>query len=492
MIRLSQYAIIDVSPTSVSRDLDADVLHLYTFNQNNRQFRQFVQNDAKEINSREFAFGPYTQNIWLNPTPYFYPEEHIAANFHADSTLQNVLGQGTLPVMQYKTVSLLLSQGYGYTSSFRGITCRVFVKLQNSSEVTLASIYDLAASSNISAANQVLHESQIFNTKLEFEIPDLDYILNSQDADISALRTLLFGSEVPSKLYIEYSAMDPNNIDSIVVSNKQYTIFNLSAINSANIDISIHQSEVYADVELNTFNNALLSSLKHERFDVEQYLNKFKSSEESYTVTHYATTTAYDAESALIGSSALMLSNPISEFGQIEYRPLITADTSYFETSISISVRNTQTGISMTHTSSIVISDPSAVDKFKPEPSLISLTVNNDTVFSRTNKTINQLTASSETPDVIQITKPIYVSLQSAADTLELLPAAFTTSIMINIDTALIKSTHLQIGSVQIPNIAGELLTYSIPLKAYHTTAEDFYILNEFKEVINTGKIIRK
>lgn len=492
MIRLSQYTIIDISTTSVSRDLDADVLHLYSFEQNHRTYRQFIQNDAKEINSREFAYGPYIQNIWLNPTPYFYPEENITPDFHENSTLQNVLSQSTLPTMEYKTASLYLSQGFGYDVDFRGLSCRIYVKLQDGREVTLASIYDLATQSKITAAKQVLYESQIFNTKIEFEIPDIDYILNSNDADISALRTLLFGTEIPDKMYISYSGMRNENIDDITIEQRQYKQFNLSAVHTVFIDMSLQGSGVYATLHLNPTNSAILSVLQHDKFSAAQYLDKFKDSEETYTVQHTFVIDMYTVGDALIGSSGIVMTDPISQFAQIPYRPIITDDTSYFEINATVRVVNDQTGLVMTHTSSIVISDAAIVERFTPEPSLITLNLTKDTVFNQSIKTINEISSVTEAPNIIQITKPVFVSTQQTADVLELLPADFTTTLSIDADLSLVQKTYLQIDAILIENIQDDLLSFTIPKKAFYTKMTTFYLLASDGSVITTGKLIKK
>lgn len=493
MIRLSTYSAIQVLSETVTKDLDAVPLHLYEFTGNGGIQSQFVQTDTQGINSREYAVGDYIGRIWLNPTPAFYPEKEISPTFHDDAKLQNLLNAETLPVMQYKNVDLMLGQGFGYDSNTRGMMIRVFVKLNNGRQTTLSSIYDLATHSNIAPATQTLYQSQIFNTKLSFQIPDIDYILNSTDADIITLKNRIFGSEVPTRIYFEYSELTQENIDTIIINEYDYVQFNVSNIASNSLDFSFQEAaDIFGSLQLNPTNRAIISHLKNENYDVETYLNKYKTSEQSYTVMHEFQTNFYDVGSTLIGSKYSQVKNSSDKFASIEYIPLVTANTDHFETAVLIKVINDQTGLTFSKFASIIVSDAAIINNFLYSPSAIELNLSEDVVFNKLNQTINKIQMSADTPEVVTVTKPIYISIEAEAETLTLLPATFTAKIQPGVTTTDVSALYLKIDNLTIKNVDGDLTAFTVPAKAYNTASETYYLLNSANEVVNTGKLVKK
>lgn len=493
MLRISKFAAIDLTSTITSRDLDVNLLYLYSFQTNNRTQRQFVQADNAGINSRQYAFSSYIQNISLDPTPMFYPDDNITFGFHESAKLQTVLGLSTLPVMQYRTVDLFFGAGFGYQTVNSGTTIRCFVRLNNGKEVTLAAIYDKPQTSQIVASTQKLFESQIFNTKLSFEIPDIDYILNSTAAEIVALKTILFGSETPTILYFEYSNLSTENIDTITVKGYPYTQLNMSVVNSASLDSSANtDNTTIAVLEINSTNRMIISKLVNASYDVETYMNKFKQSNETYTVTHSFTTQSYNSSNALISTSQLVSYKTVDIFDQIEYIPIVDDLTDHFVVYSVVSIRNDQTGITFSKPSQLVISNPAVIDNFKIELPKFQINATVDKIYNKIERTVNQIVVPSDAPDVLQITKPVFIQVETVADTLTLLPAAFTARIIVNVDISSVKSTSLKIDNLIVPCNAGDLTSFSLPSKTYATTATNFYVLNEFGEVITSGKIIKK
>lgn len=489
MIRLSRLTALEILPQIEIKDINLTKLHLYKFENANRIQYQFVQDDSQAINSREFAYSPYIQNISLNPTPAFYPAERISPTFHADSDLQVVLNDVSLPLMQFQTVNLYFSQGFSYNTQNRGTLIRAYIKLNNNREVTLASIWDQPASSQLTASVQKLFESQIFNTKLSFQIPDIDFILNSTAAEIVALKQLIFGSERPDKIYFEYSSLIDSNIDTITVGGFEYVQLNASNFNTNSIDIGF-QKATNLFAKLSVENRFIRSELRNELYDVETYLNKFKESEQTYKITHQFTTSYYDATSQLIGSKSVSMTNDTDIFDAVEYVPIVSENTDHFETSVDIVILNEQTGMRMTKSASIIVAD--GVDKFKLSYGAVVLNLSQDKVYNKINQQINKIVHKSDVPDIVQITKPIFIQSETEADTITLLPATFTVKVNLNIDLENVSKTYIRIDSVTVPNVANDLSTFTIPAKAYYTESETFFVLNQFQEVITSGTLKRK
>jgi hypothetical protein len=492
MIRLSEYAAVDIDSAIVQHDLDTVNLYVYSFKSNNRTQRQFVQADSTGINSREFAYGSYCNNIVLNPTPAFYPDQNISIGFHDNSELHVILDAATLPVMQFKTVNLMFAQGFGYDSNSVGTTIRCFVRLNNGREITLASIYDYPSQSNIIAASQKLFESQIFNTKLAFEIPDIDYIINSTDENINLLRTYLFGSEIPETIYFEYSNLQPSNVDSININGYDYIQLNLSVINSGSISNSISAADCYATLTLNDTAVFISSRLNNDSYDVASYMNKFKESTETFTVYHDFTLEEYNSSDVLIGTKYLTSFSTLDAFDAIDYRPIILDETDHFRLLSTIRVTNSQTGLAISKSSTLIIIDQSVLDNFRVTPNTLTLNLTSDKVYNKILTQVNQIVAPTETPDIIQITKPVYILVETAAETLTLLQATFTTRIKPNVSLTGVIGTYLKIDNIMIQNNAGDLTSFTIPAKAYYTTGAKYFLLNSYQEVINAGTIVRK
>lgn len=493
MIRLSANSIARFLNTTETIDLDLTPLYLYEFDVANVVQRQFVQDDTRTINSREFSYAPNLQNILLDPTPAFYPEQQISAGFHDAAKLQNILSTTTLPAMQYNNMELLFSAGFGYNDTFRGVSIRVFCKLSNGREVTLAAIRDFAEESNIVASDNVLFESTLYNSRISFQIPDVDYILNSTDSDIITLKNRVFGSDIPTHIYFQYSALNAENIDTLNLNGFDYKQLNFSILHDAALDFTIQKNaNVFASLQMNDNRTALLSQMKNALYDVESYLNRFKTDEQTYTVSHSFSTNYYDDSNTLIGTKVVTMLNPVNKFDAIEYRPLLDDNTDHFSTTVSISIRNESTGLTFTKSSMLNVVDAVIVDRFRLNSTGITLSVTSETVFNRLEQQINTVAIDNDVPSIVEVVKPIYITLETVADTLTLLPGEFTTKIITNTDLSAITTTYLKIGNIVVQSLSTDKTTFSVPATAYNTSETNFFLLDQSNAVITSGKITKK
>lgn len=485
-IRLSNNVIFEWLNDDFSRDLDIDPkLHLYQFPSSNKEFFHFIQGDTgNPVNTREYQWSNRINNIWLNPTPVFYPEEEIQGNFHQDSELSNLLSDVTLPVMDYRKGRLLFTQGYGYTNSFRGITFRIYL-IANNKTVVLTSLYDLADASNIIPASPVEFESQIFNTQIPIEVVDISYILNNdQEPKIQQLKNIIFGSEIPESLYFEYSDLNNESIDQVIVGGNTYTQFNRESVNSVFQSLETESLGLFALIQKQE--NFLTLSINHPNFDPETYLNKFKEPLETYQVTHQVQVDQYDNLNNLIDTDILTFYNPVSTFSPIQYRPIVLPNTDHFNVGLTITITNLNTGLKFSYFTSLIVTDPT---NYLPEQSGVVFNLTEDKVYNRITRNVNQITPTSDTPNVVTVTEKVYLQIQELSQ-LDLLDADQTVLLTIQPNITG-KRTYLKIGNLQFPNNPNSLLSFDIPKKVYNLQNDKFVLLDENFKTITSGNINR-
>ena len=391
--------------------------------------------------------------------------------------------------MQYRKVILYLAQGYGYTNTFNGITLKTYIIKSDGSELVLTNLYDLAGNSNITPTPTKLFQSTLFNNKIEFWVPDIDYILNSQDVKIQELKNIILGSDNVEKIYFEYSALYDENIDNIIVNTNNYVTFNRSDLNSTYEDLNIQNVDVFADIQQDDTKSFMFSELKHIQYDVETFLNKFKEDEETFTVQHTFQVNQYDSGSQLIGSIVELKESPLDMFAPIRYRPVINNNSDYFETLCKIIVINNQTGLRFSKESSIIVSE---TNNYKTNETGFLLNLEEDVVFNRIEQKIENTIIEQSTPNIIEIRKKIYVNIETEADVLTLLNATFTVQINPNIDITNEDIIYIKIGNELYKNDDGLLTTFTIPQKTYNTNSSEYMLLNSNQAVITTGKINKK
>lgn len=498
-ISLSTFSAFEFLSDETVRDLDLSPLqYVYTFANGGYTEYHFIEEDGQNngennLASREYQFSPSLGGISLNSTPHFYPEEEIAANFHADAEMHNFLSPGsplpTLPSAEYKKCRLHLISGFSLDADQPGLTLTMFVKKSDGSKVYLTSIYDNYQNSSIKiTASPIIHESAIYNQSLDFEVVDLDFLYISTDVEIVAWRDKVFGADRPSTIFFEFSTLIPSNVDTIIKNSKEYVKLNLSNINTQQIGISAAALDLFVDLKEN--NGYISSELKHSKFNLESYLAKLKDDSESYTIVHKITANLFNASSDLVGTLAQTLGNTLSIYDNVTYRPVVeSATVDHIEVVSEINVENNQTGSTIRRQSKIVIADTA---KYDPNSSILSVAITTDELFNQVTEEVNQIVLSNDTPQIVQIDKNVFIQIESALDTLTLLPHDFTAKINVQItDSQNIDVTYLKIGGLQYVSEKNAPTTFTIKKQAYYLADKKYFITNSEGSVINYGVIER-
>ncbi len=495
---LSTFSCFQFLDNNTLRDLDTSPrLYVYEFQQGGFKHYHFIQEDGvsdpNNLTSREFQYSPSLNGISLNSTPFFYPEENIAANFHANAEMHTFLSPGsplsTLPGMEYKKCRLHFKQGFALSSSVPGFALSMYVRKNDGGKVYLTSIYDNYQNSSLGVTDSpIIFESAIYNQSVDFEVPDLDFIFSTTDADIVALRNKVFGSSRPTTIFFEYSVLTPENVDSIIVDGKSYVKINLDNVSSYQYDVSTSALDVFVD--LHEAGGYITSELKHSRFDIETYLNKYKSANDEYRVEHRFTVNLFNSSAVQVGTLGTTILNQLSKFDNVTYRPVIDiSNVDHIEVTCEINVINLQTNVTIKRNARIIIAD---VAKYDPNSSIIDVSLTVDEITNNVVEQVNQIVISEDTPKILQIEKRVFVQLESLADNLTLLPLDFTTKINANINAvSTIEVAFLKIGALTIPNSSSDKLTFSIPKQAYYQKDKQYFITDQTGAVINYGLITR-
>lgn len=494
-IKLSNYTVFEFLEKETVRDLDVyPKLHLYDLPQGGLTSYHFIQSDSinsseHNLASREYQFSTVLSNLSLNSTPYFYPEENIRQSYHDSTEISNILGSSALPSMEYKNCRLHFKSGFSMNAAQPGVTLSIFVRLSDNTRVYLTSIYDNYLNSSLKITDvPIVHENAIYDQSIDFEIVDLDFIFSSNDEKIIELKNLVFKNERPTTIFFEYSTLVPSNIDVAYIDGKEYVQINRSNIDTFQIDTSSSALDLFLDVQ--NSGKFITSVLRHSRYDVEQYMNKFKSSTEEFNVIHRITCTEYSSSNEIIGIQSYSIQNEANKFQQIMYRPVINnADADHVKLTVVATVINTSTGAKFQKESRIVISDLSG---FSVNLSTIPVNLSTDKIVNSITENVNRIVIENDAPDVVQIIKPVYVTLQQSENTIELLPHEHTVKIQTDIPNLdRLQYVQLQIGNVSVKNTSSDKLTFTIPKQAYYSEADKYYLLSSDGAVITWGKIVR-
>lgn len=492
--RLSNLDAFEILPTSFTRDMDvAPQLHIYEKTTNDKTSKQILQADVggDAQNTRYYSFSPLFNNVELG-TSNFYPEKALnLSNYHTNSRIDTYLGLG-LPVMQYKKCRLLLSRGALNVSTTKGRAIRVYCKM-NGFDVTLASISDFVIDTNIVPIDSILFESQLFTEALEFEILDLDYLLNSNDNDLLTFKNKLFGSEIPEKLFIDFSIIDEESEDYFTENGFDFTRLSFKTINQRLLDITLDDSSIISKMKLDASKAFITSELIHQKYDLERYLDTLKNDGEVYEIKHTFLVNMYNSSNDVIGSNGMTLSSFDNIYSPINYRPIVLDDTDHMQVQVEVKIINTTTGMTINRSSTINVVN-TAIQFFKTTPTLLLEGATINEVRQNVTKNVTNINPNTETPQIVEVTKKFFVTSQPIPEELVLLPGNFTTKISLEDNGSITsyKNIYLQIGNTLIKNDEAGILTFTIPKSAYNTTESDFYLLDPSGSIITSGIIKKK
>lgn len=492
MIRLSQLTALHILDQDIARDLNVSPkLFAYRSTVNNRTETLLLQEDTSPLQqmTRTHAYSPFWHNVLLG-TANFYPEQGLSINnFHNDSSLEVLLPETALPVVEYKKAILYFSQGLLSDPNIKGHSIRLYCKLNNGTEVTLASIADFANDSNIKAQQSKFYESQIWNEGLEIEFLDVEYLLNTNVLEVQEVKQFLFGNERPTEILVEYSAFTEESIDDFTENATSFTRVSFREINEQSFPTTFEKSEMYVDLKLSQNGHAIHSEPRHTRFDFEPYINTLKSPEQTFTVNHIFTINEYNISNDIIATNVMKVSKPTTnKFDEILYRPIVGNACDHFTITSLIIIENDQTGLIYRTETSLTITN-TQVQPFKTSP-LVTLNLSEDKIQNRVTRSVNQIIQSPEVPKIVTIEKKLYVQAQPLKE-LILLDADQTIEMNTDIDTTGNERLFLKIDNLIIENETNKLTTFRIPKHAYMTSATKYTLMDSSYSAVSTGKITK-
>lgn len=492
MIRLSELTALDIVNVDIARDLDVSPkLYLYKWSNNNRVNSMLLQEDTSQLQqlTRQNALAPFWNNVLLG-TSNFYPEQALGlTGYHADAELHEVLSQVTLPTIEYKKAYLYFSQGALSNPDIRGHWIRVYCKMSNGDQVTLLSVVDFLNATNIVASTPKLFESQLFNEALELEFIDVEFLLSSSVPEIVQIRTELFGNNKPTDYFIELSAFTDTSIDEFVENSLAFTRLNFSVINQQSTPVTFENYEMVAQLRLIQDGWSIGSSMIHQKYDIEAYLNTLKESEETYKVEHNFSVNAYNSSNVLIQNQNYTISNPVNKFDTIQWRPVVDVESDHFEVTVQIKIENIRTGLTFRREATLVVIAQD-VHKFKPIATVELVDLSQNIVENVVNRQVTQIVQSPEVPAIVQIERKIFVQNQLLS-VLELYESEQVVDLTLPIDVTGYAKLYLKIDSMIIENEAGFPARFKIPAIAYSSKSSKWQLLDSAQTIISTGKLIK-
>lgn len=486
MIRLSELTALDII-SEKSVDINVSKIHCYEMPSNGRINRQILMSDtyAVVVNTRRYSSCPFLSNILLG-TANFYPEDGLEIpNYHQNSILQTLMSDSVLPSLEFKTARLYFGQGLLNDSKIKGHYIKVFCKMQDESEVVLASIVDFRNDTNAIAVPAKYFESQIYNEAIDFEFLDVDFLLNSENVEVDAIRDYLFGQSKPLQYFIEYGAFTDDGIDDFDENGYSFTKISNSQINQQSILLNVGGDEMLASAKLFSNDFAILSRLYHERFSIEEFMNSKKSSNEYYDIRYIFTVDEY-VSGILINTTMQTLQS--TNFESQIFRPLVSNDCEYAKVSLTIRVHNVNTGMIFRRDTVLLLTDD-VIKNFKALPS-ISLNVTSIKANKIVNRQIQKIVQSTDTPKVLRIENRTYVQSQPL-NIIILLNGKTVVELNLSIDITSYSKLFLKIGNVTYSNIVDGRAMFELDEIAFNDSATTFLLLDSNMRTISSGPLAR-
>lgn len=492
MIRLSELTALDISSIDIARDLDVSPkLYAYSVTTGSRKDTLLLQEDTSPLEqmTRQSAVAPFWSNVLLG-TSNFYPEQALGlTSFHANSEMHEVMNAVTLPTIEYKKAFLYFSQGLLANPDIKGHWIRIYCKLANGDEVTVASVVDFMNDSNIVASAPKLFESQLFNEALEIEFVDVEFLLNSSVPEIVAVKQQLFGNYRPTDYFIEYSAFTDEAIDVFVENSLQFTRLNFAVVNQQSTPVTFESSEMLAQLRLLQDGYAIWSSMTHQKYDIEQYLNTLKLPEETYKVEHALTVTAYDSGNSAIETKSYVVSDPVNKFEPIQWRPIVDVNADHFTVESTVRVENERTGLTFRKDAMLVVTSLN-VHKFKPIATVELSGLTNTVVENIVVRQVQNIVPTVDTPNIVQIERKLYVQAQPLNE-LHLFESEQIVDLTLPIDVTSYSKLYLRIDQLTIENELQFPARFKIPPIAYASKSSKWQLLDNKQTIIATGSIKR-
>jgi hypothetical protein len=482
LTRLNEFAAIEFAGT-YSADLNTRKLYVYNFETANAY--QLVSDDSHDT-SRNFSYSPYLLDTFLKSTPHPYYQNHD------DREMSILLSDNTLPSIDYIKCKLHTVAGFKYDETTAGFLCKVYVVINGVREVALAAIADVYNNSRLTATDRnVVLDNVVFAQSVQFSIPDIQFLLNSTDAEVIKVREQILGTGITnvSNYIIEYSEFSRADIstfsDSLgytqtrVTPPKTFTNY---------YNNSEYSQELVTNISLNTAQRYLTFFLTHSQYDLRQYLSQFMLENETLTIRHAITINYFNSSNVNIYTDALEIRNSADDYSQVNFKPilpeLVTVDHALVE--VRSTITNDVSGMIITRYASKVITNATIF-----QDTVFNVSVTEMNVKNVKNVVKHELVAPTDTPSVLQIVKPYYVMSQTL-DTIKLLSA----DTAVKFDSLPVNTTgvfYLQFDKRKYKSkeCTTTSAVFIVPALEYNKSTPTFYLLDGNGTIISYGTVIR-
>lgn len=484
MIRLSDFTAIDFT-TEFGLDPIQNKIHLYQQNNGSVNSTQLFLDDnyINKVDTRKYGVCSFYNNVMLG-TPNFYFEQGLGIpNYHENSSLQVLLNKQNLPLLEFKKCKLYFAQGVLGDSSIVGHWLKIYTTTSNGNVFVLSNFIDLKTDSNAVATPPKYFENQVYNECVDFDIIDLDYLVNSNISEVNEIRDFIFGSDKPSTYHIEYGVITENSLDYFNENGYLFDKISPTNLNLQALSIGENTDGLNASLKLDGDGYYLRANLFHNRYSIEPYMNGLKNDLETYEIQYQFQMDSYIGEN-LINTDFVTLTT--YDFEPVDFRPILKNDCEYVDVNLLIRVKNQNTSMVIRRTAQILITDE-YVTNFYPQPN-IHLSLHSTPINKVVNRQINKIVQSSETPKIVQIEKRIYVQ-SNELEQLDVLDSVFVTKLNLREDITSFKKLHLKIGELIFENLIDGEPTFEISENAYSQQTNKYILLDENYKAISVGKI---
>lgn len=477
----SQYS-VNTAPVRVFEPLGENTMYVLNSDENT---------DTGNIrdNSTFLINKTLSQYYLLNDdnVAYSYTEE---TNTKYVNSIVNMSGIN----MEYDTFRLRLSQTFAYNSN-TGMHYRIYTEYQGRI-INLASIFDQSANSNIIASSeQVRFENTFYVSELTVKAPSLDFICQDDNTEVQKLRLALFGTTAKittPMIFVEYKI-----IDELETVTGNYKRFVLDGVERIGFIPKADDTGLYLGARFDENGILILEVGYNGSGDLQSYLNTLSTNTDDNWIIRYQLNIVGLNGGIQAQNDYYTIRNE-EDFSQpVLYYPVLLNAVDAANIRVTAAIENLRTNLILYRELNLPIVDTDRYKITKPE-TILSITVNQTKAYNRIVKVNPQITGKSKLSSANTIIKPIFVSMLNFNQDIILYEedsnVVFTienenVTVLNNVSTV-----YLSIGGELISEKtrpSANKLRFKLSKSLYNTSATKYYILDENKEIISTGNIVK-
>ena len=492
LLRISNECLLEFGDL-YTKKITEDELYAYKFS-NNIQ----ILNQDGSINDRDKSFCPYYQNVLLKRTPYpFFSEE-----FHQAAAMSKLVS-ASMPALEYQKVTVNFSAGFFYSNEYFGSMIRFYYIVDGIMNFTVGALVDERTASRLKAnTRNIVLDNQVFNASFDAEFLNLGQLLNSDDPDIQKIVQHLFGlgNHTCSELFIEFALISNANVMSFYSNNHPHQRFFTDSLSKQYWTKQDTDANLFCSFRKDDENMCLRMNLLHTKYNVQQYLEKMLTDQDTWTIEYELTTTAYNFEGNVISSISVQLANFANYFTEVIYRPIVLrewmqpssglesdkVDHLMFE--VRCIARTSLSQLEITRYAKLVETNP---QKYYFGLSEISITA--PKVYSRKEVVSHEVKMNTDLPNIVKIIKPYYVqSITGGVITL----TPYDTNVQIDLTSVNLTSAgkltmRIDTRSYEQKELSNKKAIFTIPASEYLQKTKNWYIFDSNNQMITYGTIER-